>query len=134
MDEVSSHLRFLHSHSSCNMLSVCARHAVQLRRTTCRAFLRYMSTEEEPMRLRTQEDWHDFQLRRAEQETLGAFQNSRLLSKHMLRTIYSTYSQNMAQCRQALSKPEIPFIILQKKPRSRPYWQRVLTSATPQLE
>ena len=28
----------------------------------------------EPMRLRTQKDWNDFRMRRAEQETLGASQ------------------------------------------------------------
>jgi hypothetical protein len=60
------------------MLAACARRISRLRATTCRASLRYMSTEEpqpesEPERLKTQHDWNDFQLRRAEQEVLGTF-------------------------------------------------------------
>lgn len=35
---------------------------------------------------------------------------------------------------EALSDPETLFIVLQKTQRSLPYWQRVLTLATPQLE
>lgn len=60
------------------MLAACARRASRLRVTTCRASLRYMSTEEpqsqsEPELLNTQEDWNDFQMRRAEQDALGTF-------------------------------------------------------------
>ncbi len=70
------------------MLAACVRRALRLRATTCRSSLRHMSTEElqpefqpelepepapEPKLLKTQQDWNDFQLRRAEQEVLGTF-------------------------------------------------------------